>query len=249
MTNLKVTAKDFDGVQFYVSDDGNTIGMSQQGLSKFCGISPNTVSSLMGQFSLNPLQVNAFAVSAQGKNNMTPAKLISAEDCVKIIEYMAFDSRNKSDTALYAYRRFAAIGFKTWVKQVVGFREPELEAPKTMREIVELGRIAIRLFEATEDMPGLQMQLEDLGVSVDDGSRKSASEFAEVIIGRQLTKSEKHKISLQVAQTYRNHYSTEPDQINAVMIKPSGKTYHKVFGYSETDRKLIEATLIVLGLF
>lgn len=104
MTNL--TKTDVNGIEYYVSDDGEVSGMSQSGLAAMCGITEaslrtNLLSDIRGRAKQLPKSLE----SLQGKDidlvstTNNGARVVKSEYCASIIEYYAFDARNSNNVA------------------------------------------------------------------------------------------------------------------------------------------------------
>ena len=62
------------------------------------------------------LQPNKDSKTPRGHN--ADISLIRAEACSKVIEHYAFESKYKTQEALFAYRKFATAGITTWIQQI-----------------------------------------------------------------------------------------------------------------------------------
>ncbi len=56
--------------------------------------------------------------------------------CAAIIEHYAFESRHKTEAALFAYRKFARIGIESWIQGITGWK-PQQETAEPNVEAVE----------------------------------------------------------------------------------------------------------------
>jgi hypothetical protein len=101
-----------DEIEFYVSSDGSYTGMSQDGLSRLCGVNLKTIQDLLpkigvtgygGSETLEALPRKDQWSEVEAPNN---AEVIPAEVCAAIIKYYAFESKVANDTAKYAFRKF-----------------------------------------------------------------------------------------------------------------------------------------------
>lgn len=127
MSNLAI--KEIDGVEFYVASDGKECGVSVSGLSRLCGIHQSAMSNALvgiegngknAPKALQHLQGIVFNLSVTGSNG---AKIVSSEASAVIIEYYAFESKAKNETALFSFRKFAKMGMDSWIKNITGYQD------------------------------------------------------------------------------------------------------------------------------
>ncbi|MFA9202148.1 MAG: hypothetical protein ACEQSC_01185, partial [Candidatus Nanopelagicaceae bacterium] len=136
-----------NGIEFYVSKDGKQIGLSQIGLARLAGITEaplrrilaeivdyldranhdqnNEVSTLSAasQYILSALG-NASAVRPYlDITSSNQAKVVNASVASVVVEYYAFEAKNKTEIALFSFRKFANKGIETWIKEVTNFVE------------------------------------------------------------------------------------------------------------------------------
>ncbi len=134
-----------DGIEFFTEALTGHCWMSESGLARLCGISQQgmrkkiqallTTKSTFGSLKdfagkkvsrqltlkINGLQVNV--------------SLLPSDFCAAIIEYYAFESRHKTETAMIAYRKFARKGIDAWIQGITGWT-PTLSESK--RKIIKL---------------------------------------------------------------------------------------------------------------
>ncbi len=131
MSNIELVKPSVvDGVEFYVSKSGDESGVSQNGLARLCGVSSGTMSGFISALENDPnrLKLNGhgiFSARMSGENGGNSAKIINSETAVKIIEYYAFESRAKSEVAMFSFRKFAKMGFDSWVKSITGYAQSQ----------------------------------------------------------------------------------------------------------------------------
>jgi hypothetical protein len=73
--------------------------------------------------------------------------LVWAEDAAAVIEYYAFESRAKTEKALFTYRKFAKMGIERWIQGITGWQPPQIEIPEDPKLILpklELDREGVR---------------------------------------------------------------------------------------------------------
>ena len=120
-----------DDVEFFTIDATGESGMSEIGLARLCGVARQSISQILsdmvaGKTDRNrpePLQRKDLWLQARGvtsieKSKISNLSIIRAGVCAKVVKYYAFDSRHKTETALFAYQSFAELGINTWIQQV-----------------------------------------------------------------------------------------------------------------------------------
>ncbi|TFI52076.1 hypothetical protein BLD44_023160 [Mastigocladus laminosus UU774] len=135
-TITKFEKKDVQGIEFYVSNDGKSSGMSQLGLARLCGVDVASLrTKTLNVFAdgaktaseaLKPILDKNIWVDHPAPNN---AKIVSPEACACIIEYYVFESKARSQQALEAYRQFAKVGIHTWILHTTGFTSTVTSQP------------------------------------------------------------------------------------------------------------------------
>ena len=138
MSELTFNKSSNNGIDFYVSNDGATTGMSLRGLTLCCGVNRNAIHNLLGlnvankgDFStvadvLKPFAGEYFVncKSVANKSDITKPTIVKSSVCAVVIEYYAYRSKAKNETALKCYRSFVQFGIDGWIKQAVGYKEP-----------------------------------------------------------------------------------------------------------------------------
>jgi hypothetical protein len=128
---MNITRVERDGVEFFTIDETGESGMSESGLAVLCGVSHQAVNKVIRSLlatweqdkSLEPqrnkgvrLQPSKDSKTPRGHN--TDISLIRAEACSKVIEHYAFESKYKTQEALFAYRKFALAGITSWIQEI-----------------------------------------------------------------------------------------------------------------------------------
>lgn len=129
MSDLVFQQQVVEGLEFYVSNDGDKTGMSVRGLSRCCGVSSASISAIVSSDEVSgkslPKWLKSYAgqvFEVLGKDGS--AKIISSKVCARIIMYYAYESKNaKNDVAKNTAEKFTSIGIDKWIKQLVGFEE------------------------------------------------------------------------------------------------------------------------------
>lgn len=128
---MNITRVERDGVEFFTIDETGESGMSESGLAVLCGVSHQSVNKVLRsslatwntEKSLEPYRNKSFRLQP-GKDSKTlrgqnaDISLIHAEVCVKVIEHYAFESKYKTEAALFAYRKFAGKGITSWIQEI-----------------------------------------------------------------------------------------------------------------------------------
>jgi hypothetical protein len=128
---MNITRVERDGVEFFTIDETGESGMSEAGLSRLCGVTPMAVNKLIRvslstwnlEKSLEPhrsksLRYKLTKDSTTSRGQNADIQLVRAEICGKVIEYYAFESKHKTEEALFAYRKFALAGINSWIQEI-----------------------------------------------------------------------------------------------------------------------------------
>lgn len=139
--NIILTPTIVDEIEFYVSSDSRTTGISITGLSRLVGVNGKTVSTLLnslvksddiapgaGTFAawVKPLYgegFNVFIPGVSGYKEGGISKIVSGLAASAVVEWYAFESKHASEQAKTVFRKFARIGFDEWVRQLTGVSE------------------------------------------------------------------------------------------------------------------------------
>lgn len=131
--NLVFQPNNTENIAFYVSNDGEQVGMSIKGLARCCGVVSSSIRRLLTTKEggiesvpkfLKPFNGEHFIVIGVGAEEKEESvKVIKSSVCASVIEYYAFESKSKNDVALNCYRSFAKLGIENWIKNVVGFND------------------------------------------------------------------------------------------------------------------------------
>lgn len=177
-----VNPVEHNGVKFYVSNDGKSVGLSQSGIARLVGgVSESSVRGILTALSANPKDRNLPLASAltpfEGQNpylnisSRQQERVVRADIAAAIIEYYAFECRKPKEHAQQAFRQFAKIGIEAWIKSVTGYQEsheltPDAQASTNellmalvseMREVKQELNKSAGYRTAAQSMPGLVM--------------------------------------------------------------------------------------------
>jgi hypothetical protein len=145
-----------DSVEFFTVEATGLSGMSQIGLSRLVGISHQSISDLIANIiagrsrskCFKPFSGKDFILQAQvtinGKN--IPVSIIPAHICAVIINYYAFISDYKTETAYYSSLKFTEMGIERWIQGITGWKS---------ESTVELTEDAVIDFIADRLEPGM----------------------------------------------------------------------------------------------
>jgi hypothetical protein len=147
---MNITRVERDGVEFFTINATGESGMSESGLARLCGVARQTVSELLQNWiagKTRPECLKLFTdkdfrsqvrLQAQGLNHAT---VVRSEVCAAVIEYYAFESKRKTKEALFAFRKFAAMGIQTWIQGITGWQtEQELPSRRVVRTQLSASR-------------------------------------------------------------------------------------------------------------
>ena len=128
---MNITRVERDGVEFFTIDETGESGMSESGLARLCGVTPRAVIKLVSSSldtwdptkSLEPQRNRSVRLipsndSRTSRGQNADITLIRAEICGKVIEHYAFESKYKTQEALFAYRKFALAGITSWIQEI-----------------------------------------------------------------------------------------------------------------------------------
>lgn len=265
MTNLQLRKEVRDGVEFFVSNDGDDAGMSLSGISSLTSVAISTISSLVSTYmnfgklpseTLEDLRNKGFRISdvPVGNGSGKPVKFIPAEVCEAIIWYYANEAKRVSPevqaTARYSYRKFAAIGIKTWILQVTGFKSNDGQdlsgkldwIISQLDEVKELSQRHVNLMERVQEQPGLTEILETYsqGYLLTDGQQFTLQTWLKAK-GLELTHSAITRLGLTVGRVYEAHHRQPAPRLAG--NKFGNKGFGKVNIYTTDDIPLLESAL------
>jgi transcriptional regulator with XRE-family HTH domain len=120
-----------DDVEFFTIDATGESGMSEVGLARLCDVARQSVSQILrdmvaGKWDQNRLEplsrkdvwLQATGLAAIEKSKISNLSIIRANACAKVIKHYAFDSRHRTEKALFAYQNFAELGINTWIQNI-----------------------------------------------------------------------------------------------------------------------------------
>jgi hypothetical protein len=128
---MNITRVERDGVEFFTIDATGESGISESGLARLCGISKQGVnkflrSNLSTKRTENGLEALPFkdiwckprGLTSIERSHISNLSIVSAGACAYVMEHYAFDSKSRTDEALFSYRKFATIGITAWIQEI-----------------------------------------------------------------------------------------------------------------------------------
>lgn len=168
----------------------------------------------------------------------------------------AFDSRASNQTAIFSFRKFARLGFETWVKEVVSYTSAgfkEVSNAEILAALQQLITKVDRLEAEVKDyhnirsvtinvFPGLDTMLTDIAetkVLPPAKDLRTTTEWLAEVKGVSLKNSKKHKFANLVSDTYRTMTKAEPRKVS----RPNGwgKYISRVNAFLPEEFPILEA--------
>lgn len=234
--NLTYTTKEEDGIEFYVSDDGDLTGMSISGLARCCGVHRKTVQNLLQNIDaasstiLKPeLFTGKVYIDLMGAASENNAKIINSKVCAELITYYAFKSKNASnDVAKETLGKFAMIGIDTWIKNVTGYSS-ENHYQKIESKIDKLLEMFVHQQEEYSKVKTVLDELQPVVeeyTNVKDGIRTSFRGLETVM---DHVKNEQHVLPTGNAYTLSEWLQTKDITLNHGGLRKLGRTVAETF--------------------
>ena len=264
MTNelVKVNSVTIDEIEFYVDVTGEHSGISKRGLARLSGVHHSTIQNFLNQDTLAtkslPERLDVLKNKDFWKNLVADtgsADIVPTEIAVKVIEYYAFESKAKNETALYSYRKFADTGMHTWIKKSAGCIEVNnmSELMKVLNQVLDK---VVSLEEETKAyknikgktykiFPNLDIMLDSLAIEENllpesYNSKLTATEWL-LTKGISLDKSKRHKFAGMLAESYKSMVGGTPEK--AVRTNKDGKKNNGVLVYDSSTFPVLQLCL------
>lgn len=132
MTITRVTR---DGVEFFTIDATGEAGMSESRLANLCEVSYQVINKTLRNLVATHSEANELKTKLDGKvwlqprslssierSKITNRSIVRASACAAIIEHCAFDSKYKTEEALFAYRKFSELSITAWIQTLTDWR-------------------------------------------------------------------------------------------------------------------------------
>lgn len=228
LTNVQ-TNQEINGVNFYVSEDGETCGMSIRGLAKLVNEDHRKISKLcnwlISSGAENQVKIPERLVPCQGfvasqaNSGFQNAKIIPSKVCASILKHYAFDLKN--EVALYACEKFMETGIDSWIKKIVGFSTSDKSLALLETLNATMGKLMVKMErleeieeetlgyrKATVTLPVLEKWMNELSemekekILAPSETRYTIKEaLAELYPGVTFTPTHHKKLALKVGQT------------------------------------------------
>lgn len=259
---VQMVQAEVDGIEFYVSIDGTQSGMSESGLARLCGVDRSSVHNLLQKAAadkkvpeiLKPILGKDFYLPTDADKN---AQVIPADICALVVEYYAFESKAKNETARFSFRKFASKGISSWIKEITGYQEGQIPESKeilsilkeVLSEVSELKQISKEYKNlrgrTVKTFPALDKTLEELATEEECLPEENPQNYtlvewiAETKKGVLLDNSSKHRLALLVSETYKSVTGSEPKKEHR-QDKVTKKRTNSVSVYSYTEFPILQ---------
>jgi hypothetical protein len=124
-----------DSVEFFTIDDTGETGMSESGLAVLCGVSQQAINKLLRTLSTSSSEnsdlkaklggkvwLQPRSLSAIERTKITNLSIVRAKACAAVVEYYAFESKYRTQEAIFAYRKFGEMGIAAWIHEMTDWR-------------------------------------------------------------------------------------------------------------------------------
>jgi hypothetical protein len=159
---MNITRVERDGVEFFTIDETGESGMSESGLARLCGVAPVSVHRFISMSALawehekelNPRFRKTIALKPGDCKNLSPSqnsniKILSAIVCARVIGHYAFESKHKTEQALFAYRKFAEKGITSWIQEVTHWHGNPIPKTGIVLDFVTIAEILDKKIDGT----------------------------------------------------------------------------------------------------
>lgn len=274
MSNLQLRKEVRDGIEFFVSVDSEVAGISQMGLATFNGVGMTAIKKVLDAY-INFTKLPSETIEAARSKGLTiytipnpnygkDVRFIPAELCEAVTFYYAFESEHISkdarDHARKSYRKFAAIGIKTWILQVTGYHlapttDPVLDSEAVrelgtvlkhllgeVKELRQRGEKYYNIKDSIQHQPGLNeiVSTYEQGHLLSDGQQFTLQTWLRAK-GLVLSHGMMVKFGLLVGQTYHAHHRRPAPKMRGDLL--GNKGFGLVNVYSTEDLPILESVL------
>jgi hypothetical protein len=129
-----------DNVEFFTVEATGISGMSEMGLSRLVGVAHQSIHDLIQNILAGRSRSKCFKpfvgrsvilqVDTEIGGKKVLVNIVSSQICAVIINYYAFISASKTDTAYYSSLKFAEMGIEAWIQGITGWRPPTAASAK-----------------------------------------------------------------------------------------------------------------------
>ena len=130
---MSILRRELDSIEFFTVQATGESGMSQSGLARMCGVKPHAVNQLLKSVItsfcpdfLKPLQEKELTLGTS-YHEFKNVTIIKDSVCAVILEWYAFESQRPTEKARQAFRKFAAMGIRTWIQSLTGWENSKEE--------------------------------------------------------------------------------------------------------------------------
>jgi hypothetical protein len=128
-----------DGVEFFTLNITGEGAVSESGLARLCDVKHQSMNELVQRIiagnvtaeCLKPFSGKDIRLQATDEPTgmFSQIALIRADASAAIVEYYAYESRYKTESALFAFRKFAKMGIERWIQGITGWVDPSFQPP------------------------------------------------------------------------------------------------------------------------
>lgn len=250
-----------DEIEFYVSNDGDEVGISISGLARLCGVAQQTISKALKEVEMDTVstRIKTLKLSPDKLFSLHPAennaKVVTGTVATRLIKYYAYESKYSNDIAKYSLDKFLELGFDNWVKNITGFDQPKQDATellsKMYSEFLELKHETVelrKLRKKTKDSyKGLDKLIDDLVKDEinllppedSDDRNYTITEWLKECKGiLDIDLSLRSKLSIMASQNYKTLKGVDPEK--AIRRHTNGKINNQVTVYEQEDLPILE---------
>ena len=159
---MNITRVERDGVEFFTIDETGEAGMSESGVARLCGVSSVAIHKFISMSALtwehekelNPRFRKTIALKPGDCKNLSPSqnsniKILSATVCARVIEHYAFESKYKTEEALFTYRKFALKGITSWIQEATHWHGNPIPRTGIVLDFVTIAEILDKKIDGT----------------------------------------------------------------------------------------------------
>ena len=132
---MNITRVIRDCVEFFTIDATGKSKISESGQSNLCGVSYQAINKTLRNLVATHREANELKAKLDGKvwlqprglssierSKITNRSIVRASACAAILEHCAFDSKYKTEEALFTYRKFAELSITAWIQTLTNWR-------------------------------------------------------------------------------------------------------------------------------